>query len=225
MRSQRKGPINPLVLAVGLALFVVTGLLLWADSYGLPVRASHERDSSVLLAHDGDIAVTWTSTNPVTTTVTGGMTWVIAQYGVTVTFPVGAVDDAVFTFTPLSEYDPNPPLTTAYLFELVGAYVLGGGEASLKKAVSIVLQYDASELNGARENTLDFYHYDGFLSEWASQDGTVSATQNVIECETNETGVFGLGGYRYQVSLPIVVRSDAAGDSAPSTKLDLSINR
>lgn len=209
MRTQTKTVICRMALSIGLAIAATAALIYWISAQAPDVWASTSgpaREGS----SRGDIGVTWTSTTPVTTTVgqNESKVWIIATYDMTVTFYLNSVSwPAVFTFTPESGYSIGGAIASSHFFRLEGRYE-GGGTVSLND-VKIELQYSPAELNGAREHTLNLYHYDLFTDVWAIQDkeAFVDPEANLLSCKTNETGLFGVGGYRNLTLLPIVSRS------------------
>jgi hypothetical protein len=140
-----------------------------------------------------------------------GTNWAIAQYGVVISFPVNAVsNDAVFTFTPQSGVAPGPPLVPSYPFELVGRYV-SGFPVSLQREITIRLDYDVSELDGAEEASLRFYHYDELNDRWDPQSSFVDLVGGEAQCATRRSGRFLLAGYRFQNYIPGVLQAGASG--------------
>ena len=209
MRAQTKTVAFRMVLVLGLAAATTAALLYWIGARAPEVSAS-TRDAATPAPGYGDVGVTWAGTDPVTTTVGQNeyKVWAIATYHMTVTFYVNSVNgSAVFTFTPESDQPIDGSLTTSHFFRFEGRYDWGG-LVSLND-VKIELQYDPAELNGAREHTLHLYHYDIFNDMWEIQnrDSFIDLEANLLTCKTNETGIFGLGGYQNLTLLPVVMRS------------------
>jgi hypothetical protein len=213
MVLRREGVIAKLAMVIGLALALTFLLLCWAFTRSSPVHAGAqpaqgEAGERSLPAQGGDVGVAWTSTEPVTTYVTGGepQEWVISQYGVTVTFYENSVSgDAIFTFTPKTGTPSNFPVApTSYFFDLSGRYP-GAGEVSLYHEIGIALAYKEADLGGIEESSLQAFNYR--FKQWVNTGATVNVTENLISWETNYTGLFAVGGYRFRTFLPAVFRT------------------
>jgi hypothetical protein len=191
---------------------VATAALLYWISVQAPETCALTDETGASASSYGDVGVTWTSTAPVTTTVgSAGKVWVIATHNMTVTFYLNSVvGTAVFTFTPESGTVIGGLIAGSHFFHLEGTYTeKDGGVVSLGEDIKIRLQYTPADLGGAREDTLRLYHYDALNDEWVVQDKEASLDPwaNILECKTNETGLFGLGGYEQLTFLPVVLRS------------------
>jgi hypothetical protein len=208
MRSRfLKRTLGDLALAIGLASALIALLLACAAESAPPIAASPSRD---------DLWPAWTSTEPVTTTVTvDRKTWYISEYGVTVTFNRSSVvGNAVFTFAPQSDIKLAPPLvSTPYVFDFYGRYVDTGDLVSLWNKVNMALQYDEAKLGRIPENTLGAFVL--FSDDWLDQEATVNEADNVISWQTQWTGLFGIGGLGSRTYLPVVFgTSYGLGESA-----------
>jgi hypothetical protein len=199
------------VLTLGFAALATAALLYLISVHAPEISALTEGTGESTPNYD-DVGVTWTSTTPVTTTVgSAGKVWVITTHNMTITFYLNSVvGTAVFTFTPQSDTVIDGLVAGSHFFRLEGRYTdQNGGSVSLGEDIKIRLQYTPADLGGAREDTLRLYYYDPLGDEWLVQDKEVSLDpwSNILECKTNETGLFGLGGYEQQTRLPVVLRS------------------
>jgi hypothetical protein len=216
MVLRREGVIAKLAVVIGLALALTFLLLHWAFTRSSPVHAGAQpvQDGAgerSLPAQGGDVGVAWTSTEPVTTLVIGGepQEWVISQYGVTVTFYENSIagQAAIFTFTPKTGVPSNFPVApTPYFFDLSGEWAYpSDGEVSLYHEIGIALAYKEADLGGIEESGLQVFNYR--FKEWMNTGATVNVTENLISWETNYTGLFAVGGYRFRTFLPAVFRT------------------
>ncbi len=166
--------------------------------------------SPLLWSDHGGIGATWSSTVPVTTEVTSGVAqeWVIAQYGVTITFQSNSIDPydgvtAVITFTPKGKESLGPPISpTPYFFELEGIYKGSGKPVSLWNDIAVTLKYREAELGDIKEGTLNAFHL--AWGEWTSQGAVVDTRADSLSWSTRYLGVFGVGGFANVVFLPVV---------------------
>jgi len=224
VEAQRRNATRNLVLVVGLASIMTAGLLWWASERAPEAQAFRklEQDSwtgTIDAAPYSDVSPAWDSTEPVTTFVSevSVTRWDIPLYNVVITFPsylfYNKEQGAVFTFTPQSGYSLPPPLlSTSYFFRLWGTYIGSDYPVSYKgyKHVDIELTYqDPDELGGVQESTLKLYRYAPIVGgdDWVLQPGSVDPTHNRACFETDQSGVFGLGGYGSQIFFPLVARS------------------
>jgi hypothetical protein len=215
MVLRRGGVIAKLVMVIGLALALIFLLLCWALTGSPPVHADAQpaQDGAgehSLPAQGGDVGVAWASTEPVTTYVTGGVPqeWVISQYGVTVTFYENSINgNAIFTFTPRTGAPSNFPVApTPYFFDLSGEWAYpSDGEVSLYHEIGIALGYKEADLGGIEESSLQLFNFR--FKEWVNTGATVNVTANQISWETNYTGLFAVGGYRFRTFLPTAFRT------------------
>jgi hypothetical protein len=221
-----RSAIRCLALATGIALVAVIGLLWAANGGASGVRAFDSPVDAVYPPHRSRITATWTLTDPVSTLIPrDGTTWSIAQYGVTITFPLYAVsNDAVFTFTPQSGVAPGPPLVPTYPFELIGTYT-SGYRVSLQRPITIVLGYDLSELDGAEEASLRFYYYNQLNDRWDREPSSVDLARREAQCTTRQSGRFLLAGYRFQNYVPGVLQAGASGVDSVGPAGDLQLRR
>jgi hypothetical protein len=146
------------------------------------------------------------------------LVWPIPQYGVTVTFPAGWLGPlpsaAVLTFTPEL---PAPLLAavsaTSYFFDLRGQYYIPeDGEISLSKAITVEIQYDDPGLGSVIESSLRAFWSCCNQKNWVpieTRNGfsRVDAASNVFQLTMKYLGHIGVGGYRWQVFMPVVLRS------------------
>jgi hypothetical protein len=112
----------------------------------------------------------------------------------------------VFTFTPLISHAEPPTALSTYFFDLRGVYSLTGKPASMDYDYYITLEYDPSELGGAKESSLQFYFY--HVNSWDKQTTAIDTDANVVTCTTWRTGLFALAGYSEQIFLPLVLREN-----------------
>lgn len=229
---RRKDAVCGLIWVVGLAAAAAV-MLLWGASRGAPLHVAAALKGGSVPGSSGpgshslyraNVGGTWVSTTPVTTVLSsnGYQVWPISQYGVTITFYENSVPldlglfpelkdsvvplqvTAIFTFTPQENVSLAQGLTSAYVFNLEGRYSWGG-PVSMNN-VDIALQYNEDDLEGIIEHTLRFYHYDSFARAWGVQPGSLDSSSNVIECTTDETGLFAVAGTRFQLFLPIAFK-------------------
>jgi hypothetical protein len=210
MGTQIKTVAGRTFLMLGLAA-AATAALLYLVSIQASEASASTREVSTPQSDSSDISVSWTTTTPVTTTVSNvGKVWTIATYNMTVTFYLNSViGSAVFTFTPESNVEIGSLVASSHFFRLEGTYEQGGGIVSLDQDIKIRLEYTPADLGGAREDTLRLFFYDFVTDQWLVQDKEVRLDPgaNTIECKTKQTGLFGLGGYQQQTMLPVVLRS------------------
>jgi hypothetical protein len=168
MRVPRGVTIWKVALVAGLAIGLIAVLLWWMGRQSPVIAATGlvaGTNTQVNAAtKEGARLPAWDSTTPVTTEIVDWHTeyvWLLPQYGMTVTFPGGAVfGAAVFTFTPeLADAVPPPLLATPYFFEVRGTYTPYGNPVSLFKAIDLDLKYDPSTLGNVTESTLYAYYY------------------------------------------------------------------
>lgn len=207
-----------LAATAGLALAAVAALVWWASVQEQGVAASTAPITPVPSPRQEQVGVAWTSYTPVSRVIPGGtpITWPIVDHGVTITFYFGSLSgNAVFTFTPQTNYAMSPPLVGSYFFELIGRYTAGGNVSLGRPGINIAVSYEVPELGGALEDSLTFYHYPvpvvGDPDAWVAQGTALYPAQNIAVCTTIQTGQFGLGGYRHRVLLPWMMRSALAG--------------
>jgi hypothetical protein len=216
MRTRKQSARHHLLLATGLALVAVAGLLWWTGKHAPAAQALTAAPLRAVPIHEDGIGAAWASFDPTSTLVLKSHVtpWEIKGYGVAITFYWSSLGgDAVFTFTPQADIELSPPEIPSYAFSLVGTYVHGGGNAAIQVPISIALTYEHAEIKDVQERTLTFFHYDEFRDMWLAQDSRVDATENTVACSTRQTGLFTLAGYRHQVSLPIAFSSSAQTDS------------
>jgi hypothetical protein len=199
-----------LVLVVGLGLAAVFGLLWWMNRYAPAVQASANLPVMASTAGMGSISASWTTTTPDSTVLDDeSQTWTITLHHVVITFAANSIGEnsiAVFTFTP--QTSPTVPLVlpSSHFYDLSGVYSGTTIRVSLLTDYDLALQYNPSELGGAKENTLRFYYYDP-LKGWTAETTTVDADKDTAYCTTRRTGQFALAGYSDQLFLPIVLRN------------------
>ncbi len=173
---------------------------------------------------------TWGATEPVTILFTSTQTirWDLTPYHAAITLPKDLVSSGSFrpsvvlTFTPKSGYVFSAPLTSLeHFFELDGDYLIGGGEAlpaeleaqdvafNPQALPQIEWQYQDAELVGVQETSIRLYVYWKLfgLESWNVQSGTVYPESNRAVFQMNRVGVYGFGGYRGLVYLPIVLKN------------------
>jgi hypothetical protein len=119
----------------------------------------------------------------------------------------------VLTFTPeLPAPLPAPVSATSYFFDLRGRYDTGGGEISLSKAITVEIQYDDPGLGSVIESSLRAFWSCCNQRNWVpieTRNGfsRVDAAGNVFLLNYKSLGHIGVGGYRSQVFMPVVLRS------------------
>lgn len=188
--------------AIGLAAVSMV-VLLFCAGRGAPALSANGAGldgarSSRAGAETGDVSVTWTSTQPVTTVVgRDTFVWPITQHGVTVTFYQDAViGTAWFTFTPKLKPEtelPDKYLVTPYVFDLDGTYQKGGGRVSLgSTGIQIELTYDPSRLTEIELDKLQFFHFG--KTEWLPMGGEVDLIAKTVTLRTERTESFAVAG-------------------------------
>ena len=189
--------IRRIAAVVGLALVVVGCLLWWGRANSSEVQAFESPVDPASPVTQGDVGAVWVSFTPVVTQIgRDGGTWSIAQYGVTVTIPDGALTGAaILTFTPRID-SSIPGLVASHFFELDGRLV-SGGSLSIGN-INIHLRYNEMDLGAVVESTLRLY-YEEYIYyppkyEWVAQPGGVDTIGNLVWCQTNELGQFALAG-------------------------------
>jgi len=216
MRTREQRARYHLLLATGLALATVAGLLWWTGRHASAAQALTAAPLQAPPKAEDGIGAAWASFVPTFTHVSEDAvtSWEIKGYGVTITFYWTSLPgSAVFTFTPQADVQLGPPEIPSYAFELVGTYDDGGGNAVIQDPISIMLRYEHAEIGGAQEQTLAFFHYDEFGHVWIAQQSYVDSAENTVTGSTNETGLFTLAGYRHRAFLPAVLRSGVQGGS------------
>jgi hypothetical protein len=218
MVAQTKTSLHRLLVTIGLALVAVVLLLSWTAAKESGVQALSHEPGDKQPEKWRDFRVAWASMNVTHTPIVtkAGYVWSIDENDITITFQQNTVfgpgdPKAVFTFTPLSGYEFPPPLLGSYVFQLEGQYDWGGS-ISVGTPYSIALHYQVSSLNGASEDSLQFYYQyiesSPPMTRWVPvENSTVHPEQNLIECSTNETGAFAVGGYAFQTYIPFVLKN------------------
>ncbi len=228
MKGPRSGGARDLAWAAGLALGLLAAMLWWiggqtAKAQALGGGQPHFASGSVPDLCHSTVGPAWGSTEPVTRAITVDemstqLVWPIPQYGVTVTFPAGWLgplpSDVVLTFTPeLSASLLAAVSATSYFFDLRGRYdIPGGGEISLSKAITVEIQYDDPGLRPVIESSLRAFWSCCNQINWVpieTRNGfsRVNAASNLFQLTFKSLGHIGVGGYRSQVFMPVVLRS------------------
>lgn len=242
MRGPTSGGARDLAWAAGLAWVLLAAMLWWmvgqqaASAQALSGAGTQSTAESVPLLRRKTLDPAWSSTEPVSRTITEAemstqLVWSIPQYGVTVTFPAGWLgplpSPVLMTFTPeLPAPLPSPASATTYFYDLRGRYdIPEGGEVSLSKAITVEIQYDESGLGSAGESTLRAYwsccsQTNWVLAETRNGISRVDAARNLFQLTFKSLGHVGLGGYRSQSFMPLVMRRWSRASSLSSETLE-----
>jgi hypothetical protein len=220
-----------LVIAVGLALVMVTVLLWGADRYAqLTVAAQVPPLQQTQSLTDPPVPA-WSTTQVFTIYYesTKTITWPIAPCNVTITLPKGLIgsdrvpESAIFTFTtePAQAF-PAPLTSIDYFFQLRGSTpkalsadtdptAIEPQELSFRRGLSPTLEwrYQDSEIDPLSESTLQLYQDWGVFGAkaWKPQVGFVDTENNRALFALEQPDLFGFGGYKAQNHFPIVLRS------------------
>ncbi len=217
MIAQTKTTTYRLLVTIGLAFVILVILLSWSAAQGGSVQAlSHEPEAEPSEVWQ-DFGVAWASMDiTYTENVTkAGYVWAIDDNDITITFQYNSVSNleptTVFTFTPQSGDTFPSPLIGSHFFRLDGT-LDWGAPVSINQPYTITLHYQESDLNGALENSLQFYyetiHTSPPMTTWTPIDTSiVDPAQNIIQCSTPLLGRFAVGGYAFQTYIPLISKN------------------
>lgn len=120
--------------------------------------------------------------------------------------------DSYFIHTPV--YDGNvPPAGDANLIPVHLAFDVRARDAATDQFVTptgpynMVIPYDESRLNGAREGTLKLFWWDPAMSSWVEEPAVVDTTANTITASPNHFSIWRVFGTGLNfVYLPVIIR-------------------
>ena len=218
MIAQAKTMLRRLLVTIGLALVALVLLLSWSAVEGSGVQAPSHKPEVEPSQMWQDFGVAWASMDITYTkdVTSAGYVWEIDDNDITLTFQLNSVSNpeptTVFTFTPQSGDTLPSPLIGSYFYHLDGM-LYWGAPVSIDQPYTITLHYQESDLNGARENSLQLYYQvietaPDVITTWVPVDNiTVDPAQNIIQGSTRTLGRFAVGGYAFQTYIPLVTRN------------------